>query len=326
MFGTTVDTAIGLVLVFLLFAILVSTAMEIISGVFALRAKALENAIAKLIEDPQTIGFVARLSGMFGAHSLTATADKSARPLSFEDIWDHALIAGSSGNDHPSYVPAANFAMALMQQLAKPADGSAPGELTVQAIADGARALTGADNLKETLQTLIAQAGTDVNKLRAGIETWFDGAMDRLSGQYKRFTQIITFLVALALAVIFNVDTVHVARTLYAEPALRATLETAAEQRVGLGAPQAPDTNAAISNALADYRTAEAGLASVEPIGWPPASNQLDGPTFLAGLLGWLLTALAAMMGAPFWFGILNSLVNARNAGPKPTSSTSAAK
>ena len=39
--------------------------------------------------------------------------------------------------------------------------------------------------------------------------------------------------------------------------------------------------------------------------------------------LGWLLTALAGLMGAPFWFDTLKTLVNVRSAGPKPSSTTS---
>ncbi|QDA59908.1 hypothetical protein [Hymenobacter jejuensis] len=35
-------------------------------------------------------------------------------------------------------------------------------------------------------------------------------------------------------------------------------------------------------------------------------------------LFGWLLTGLAMMVGAPFWFDVLNRFVNIRNLGPKP--------
>jgi hypothetical protein len=39
-------------------------------------------------------------------------------------------------------------------------------------------------------------------------------------------------------------------------------------------------------------------------------------------LIGWTMSAFAIMMGAPFWFDLLNKFVNVRNAGPKPPSST----
>jgi hypothetical protein len=34
---------------------------------------------------------------------------------------------------------------------------------------------------------------------------------------------------------------------------------------------------------------------------------------------GWLLTALAASLGAPFWFDMLSRFVNIRNAGKAPS-------
>jgi hypothetical protein len=68
MFGATLDTAIGLAVVFLLFSILLTILMEIISGVLKLRAKALENLIARLIEDPtvQQTGWAWMTGGQFG--------------------------------------------------------------------------------------------------------------------------------------------------------------------------------------------------------------------------------------------------------------------
>jgi len=35
-------------------------------------------------------------------------------------------------------------------------------------------------------------------------------------------------------------------------------------------------------------------------------------------ILGWLITAFSVSLGAPFWFDILNKLVDLRSAGKKP--------
>jgi len=35
-------------------------------------------------------------------------------------------------------------------------------------------------------------------------------------------------------------------------------------------------------------------------------------------ILGWLITALAISFGAPFWFDLLNRLVDLRGSGKKP--------
>jgi hypothetical protein len=40
---------------------------------------------------------------------------------------------------------------------------------------------------------------------------------------------------------------------------------------------------------------------------------------WLAALVGWALIALAVSQGAPFWFDLLNKLVNLRSTGQRPT-------
>ena len=41
--------------------------------------------------------------------------------------------------------------------------------------------------------------------------------------------------------------------------------------------------------------------------------------SFFMKLIGWLLTALAISLGAPFWFDLLNKFVKLRESGPKQT-------
>jgi hypothetical protein len=38
----------------------------------------------------------------------------------------------------------------------------------------------------------------------------------------------------------------------------------------------------------------------------------------LVQILGWILTAAALSLGAPFWFDLLNKFINLRGAGEKP--------
>lgn len=77
-------------------------------------------------------------------------------------------------------------------------------------------------------------------------------------------------------------------------------------------------------------------LDSALPIGWPMKDGQLSGdcmsnkgetydctrssfPWWLR-LLGWLLTAFAVSLGAPYWFDALSRLISLRTAGIKPDS------
>lgn len=323
MFGAVIDTAIGLVLVFLLFSIVLSTLIEAISGALSLRAKAFENAIANLIANPVNVrkGFVlgGRLTAMFGAHKRAAitgmaTARAANAPCAdYTKVYCHALVAGIGGTSRPSYVPAANFASAVIDEL----NGSNVAG-AVQAVKDNIAALPDGD-FKQTLSALMLQAGDNLDKLRTGIEGWYDSAMDRVSGDYKRFSQVITLILGLVIAAACNVDAIHVGQSLYADPTQRAVIEAAAEKQVA----QAPPGDAANAT-FGDVTTARDQLIQLGPIGWTDRTmSSSDAGRDVSVVFGWLLTTLAGMMGAPFWFDTLKSLVNVRNAGPKPTSSTS---
>jgi triacylglycerol lipase len=96
-------------------------------------------------------------------------------------------------------------------------------------------------------------------------------------------------------------------------------------------APPAPRrTEAATTSQPVDLRR-ESARAMLEelsdmglPIGWSSAKLDFcpcERACWLAGyrrFLGWLLTALAVTLGAPFWFDLLNKLVSLRSSGARP--------
>ncbi|KQZ05912.1 hypothetical protein ASD21_18175 [Caulobacter sp. Root1455] len=52
MFGPVLDVAIGLVFTIVIYATLLSALVETVSGVLKLRARALEDVIIRMLEDP----------------------------------------------------------------------------------------------------------------------------------------------------------------------------------------------------------------------------------------------------------------------------------
>ncbi|HSF76257.1 MAG TPA: hypothetical protein VLA84_20845 [Microcoleus sp.] len=65
------------------------------------------------------------------------------------------------------------------------------------------------------------------------------------------------------------------------------------------------------------------------PFGWSGQNSlerdrqgKLLWPALMAKLFGWILSGVAISMGAAFWFEALNKIINIRNAGKKPPSST----
>jgi hypothetical protein len=82
--------------------------------------------------------------------------------------------------------------------------------------------------LKHSLQSILKEAKNRADNwdealanARQGVEKWFDEYMDRVSGWYKRNTQLIILILALFIASVGNVDTIAIGRTLWVDTTLR---------------------------------------------------------------------------------------------------------
>jgi hypothetical protein len=116
-----------------------------------------------------------------------------------------------------------------------------------------------------------------------------------MSGTYKRRQLLISLLLALLLAILFNIDSIHLFRTLWQQPSLTAHLH---------------DAPGALDPAVFDAMMAL-------PIGWthfPPVA----GAEFALQVAGWLVTASTALFGAPFWFDLMQRVVRMRSTGTRP--------
>jgi hypothetical protein len=131
--------------------------------------------------------------------------------------------------------------------------------------------------------------------------------MDRVSGWYKRSTQWIIFWIALFVAVVLNINTITIVDFLYRNDTARAAIVALAE---------AASTDTAFITR--NYAEARQELDALDlPIGWASGWGAPGQPTggldawngLIGPLFGWLLTALAATMGAPFWFDLLNKVM-----------------
>jgi hypothetical protein len=202
-----------------------------------------------------------------------------ADPTLAQKVWQHPLIAllGSKPGRAPAYIPAATFSLALLDSDILP-DGSAKGALLA----------------------IVDSSYGDIARVRTGIEGWFNTAMDRLSGEYKRRLLWFTLLIAALVAVVVGADTIALAQSLYQEEGIRAGLAAAAQSQTSANNP----------NAL--QMLSSLGL----PLGWGHLpTTAVDWLLKAAGLL---LTTLAVSLGAPFWFDFLQSFTNPRSSGAKP--------
>ena len=311
------DVAIGLVLVYLLLSLICSAINELLEGWMKNRASDLERGIRELLGHPAT--------GSPAREDLSSYATK---------IYQHPLVASLYQGKYvdgklPSYIPSRTFALALMDIALPPrADqpGGAAGAAGVAPAAEGGGAphpvaalrvaVAQIDNaqVRGALLPLIDAAGADAVRVRENIEGWYNTSMDRVSGWYKRRTHIIVFVIGLVIAAALNVDTISITRRLGADEKLRSAMVDAAaatvkENPIGADSGKTPEQKV---EAQLKELNAIAGL----PIGWssgaPPLSA--DGATqVLQALPGWLITAFAVSLGAPFWFDLLNKFMVVRS-------------
>src|SRR5262249_35083996 len=132
---------------------------------------------------------------------------------------------------------------------------------------------------------------------------WYDTAMDRVAGRYRRHAQVMLLLVGFALAVAANLDTWAIARDLATDEPKRRALLASANRFVAARATAGPSAGAdaaAFMNAV-----------SSSPL---PSWSGVTGWSSL----GWLVTAFAISLGAPFWFDLLNKVMVIRGT-VKPT-------
>ncbi|MGH8487460.1 MAG: hypothetical protein ACREXS_00935 [Gammaproteobacteria bacterium] len=163
--------------------------------------------------------------------------------------------------------------------------------------------------VQRVLLTAIDSAQGDFDKAVKNIETWYDSGMDRVSGWYKRSTQWVILWIALGVAVGLNINTIAIIDYL-------SSSNTASAVIVARAAKAAADPNF-VKNSYTETKTQLEGLSL--PIGWAEeqdAARRGEEPGtdgIWNRLLGWLVTAFAATLGAPFWFDVLNKVMVIRS-------------
>jgi hypothetical protein len=201
----------------------------------------------------------------------------------------------------PSYIPSRTFALTLLDIVSPTTPGA---NRTLDDLKSGIEKLPG--SLQVTFRVLLDEAGHDIEQFKSQLEIWFNTSMERVSGWYKRKTQAVQLALALVIVGLGNVDSVRIARSLSGvNSPLRDSIKDAAHSLVEAGLPQGPP-----GVQLSAATEAIGNLAL--PIGWTKRGFEQS------TILGWLITALAASLGAPFWFDLLNKFVNVRASGKAP--------
>ncbi|MBB3693566.1 hypothetical protein [Sphingomonas sp. BK580] len=333
MFNSQVlEIGIGLAFVFLVASLLATAVREMIEGLLKTRAIHLERGIRQLLDDPtgtlatKSLFDHPQLYGLFdGVYDPTKLVPFLRKnPLSTRrrqtQVQQNGFVIKEEAkrlpllSRFPAYIPSRNFAIALLDLVgAGGGDQRASDSQLMETLRANAMTLR-PGKVRDAILVALAEGGNDFDRARKSLEAWFDAGMDRVSGWYKRESQLVLILIGLVTAVGFNIDAVRIASTLASNNSVRQQILLRAEdQRHALnpGRPTPPDQK--------DIEDAKASLGTL--IGWgtqpdPAAGGKAardaseDGVGRIALMVaGWLLTAIAVSLGAPFWFDVLNKFM-----------------
>lgn len=316
----SIDVALGLIVVYLTFALALTALNEGIAATLGSRAKWLRRGLDGLLAPAAGQSGKAQVDAFFKSPFVALMGLE--RPPSYLDAWTVLQGALSTLGTKRARV----FA-------------------TVDAVREALQGLPADMPLRVAVEDLCARAQGDMEKFRTLLDAWFDGFEQQLIGWYRRKTQLVLAALAVAVAVAFNVDTLALMRQLSLDPAARKAvvdlaLKTAQDPAVkaavdarrpkpadpadpasAAGAPasaaSAPAAAASAGAALA-ARQRDALLATGLELGWTRerwAEAWKDGRAAVSKLAGVLLSALAISLGAPFWFDLLKRVVAIRAVG-----------
>jgi hypothetical protein len=315
------EVAIGLALAFLMFSLLLTSLQEGIEAMMKGRAKDLEKTIKQLLDDQS-----GKLTELLYEHPLIYSL--------FPGEYGKARTKYGVTTSLPSYIPKEHFATALADILAGNFLGrpkqQAEGDASAKPSVDAARP---SDQVVTVFKLANNASGGRGEDMLAGVEQWYDAAMSRLSGQYKRKTQVWLFGLALVVAWLCNVDAVRIGSELATNQQLRQKVIAEApyvlkSSEIALAQlDKIRPANDAQADIVKSAKAAiEEGKVKMVEAGLPVGRKA--GESYLLSeigqVAGWLITALAAMLGAPFWFDLLGKFMNVR-AALKPSNNAAAA-
>ncbi|MBV8115017.1 MAG: hypothetical protein JO300_09770 [Silvibacterium sp.] len=254
MFGSFIlDVAVSMVFIYLLLSLVASGINEILASIVQSRAANLERGLkslfsgnsieagAKLVDNIYDHGLI---RGLYPDPERDLNDNSPLGKWTRLRLWLQKFVGMASGGTVagiknrlllPSYIPARTFALAMLDILNKDKfNGKLPIK-NIEAFLSSHHQQFGDNKAVQALLTLLADAKNDgstdeerLQKFQKNLENWYNDAMDRVAGWYKRYTQRVLLTVGFVLAFAFNVNSIHIAHVLWVDRDVRSGMASAA--------------------------------------------------------------------------------------------------
>lgn len=233
-----------------------------------------------------------------------------------------------------SNIPPNRFAVALMEIVAGEHGGNVDALLT--------KLQKSKSPLHLPLRGLWGSASGNMEKLTENVAGWFDAEMDGLSVLYRRQLRWVLTVLATAVTLVVSVDALEFSKSVLRDDALRSEVvavasgnpgaleelqagcvASAADGEVAAGAGrEAPDPYGCVTNVLSS--PALVAILANSPVSlsvpgdgnpsWSWNGREWGGRLADPGhWLGFALTILALLFGAPFWWDVLRRLAGLKS-------------
>ena len=302
MFGSAVlEIAIGMLFIYFLLSTMCSAVSEWIGAMTASRSRSLQAGIRSLLNDPDGRALAGdvldhpliralkppgkvSLPGLLALRwerfkqpqylsselFVTALLDriapmgKDSPARSFADLWNNLHDQLKDHNDRKESLQKEADELKKEAALLK---GDAKKQKEKEADAKQTAAQQ-ADSSAETWKALLAIAGTapnDLDAARKKLADWYDEGMERVSGWYKRKSQLMLTFIAAVFSLVINADGVNFLQFLNQDSAVREAISAAARDFVQTPAEAPRSTTPAAGD---PKKTATAGTTD-------PAADQM---------------------------------------------------
>jgi hypothetical protein len=309
-------------------SLMLSAIHESIAAGLKVRGRDLKKTLQNLLNDPQWTAFV------------KGSIFKS----------QHIQSLMNNAKQFPSYIPAQNFVLTIIEQIGH-------GSYTAANITAGIANSPLPASMKQVLNDLWQQAGSSVTATQTQLaafetrlENYYNNAMERATGWYKRKTRRMLLVIGFLLAALLNIDTIKITNDALNDKnklvetvdnivKLMPDLKPGEAIAITVGADTAEIAVTTDSSAVIKPDSViKAGGEKIKKLQfvynetggyqmgyktgkyfndwWDKNGN---GPKVLFfKLLGLLITCFALQLGSNYWFDLLNKTVNMRATGKKP--------
>ena len=330
---TMLDVALGLVFIYLLFALIATATNEAIAALLSSRAKWLKRGIESLFQG-ETLESIEQSVEKILNHP--ATAHYSRRP------GKRPGMGKLQREWQTSYLPSDALLHAI---VSSPEDAAYPN--SVAQLRERISLLPEKTPIRVALERLLnADVEQTIEQFAERFDEWYQTFQQQISNWYRQKTHFMLWIISLVIALIFNLDSILMMRALSMDDALRANLASQANQVAESEEPprssvvlspagqmqptalSSDDPATPLKNEVAELKRHVLALQTAGlPIGWTgtptdwgaaPSSGTADSPSladWLFKVLGIFLTAAAMTLGAPFWFDLLKKISSVRSTG-----------